>query len=292
MAARRVLTALCRIPALAIVLAAAAPPFEVSAEELIRQANAAFAREDFDESNRLYEAAEVVSADPGLVAFNRGAVMFKSQRYAEAARYYLLVLNDAACPPERAAKAWYNRGTCLLRQSGATTTVYRSAIACLERAFDSAAADAALKANARHNLELAKMLWNEARKKENKQDNPNNDLPPEDPRSEPPQRPLGSDSQIGEPDGSDGGGGGTQVPKIVQQPVAGAGMKATPSNGQAPAPGATGQIQPLEDKTNIQPLSPEETREHLRRTAERLRRDQQIMRMTLYGAERAGLHDW
>ena len=292
MTTRRARFAFFLIPLLVFLLAAASPPSESYAEELIRQANAAFAREDFDEANRLYEAAEVVSADPGLVAFNRGAVLFNSQRYAEAAKYYHLVLNDAACPPERAAKAWYNRGTCLLRQSGATTAVYRSAIACLERAFDSDAADAALKANARHNLELAKMLWNDARKKENRQDNPNNDLPPEDPRSEPPQKPLGNDSQIGEPEQGDGNSHGTQIPKIVQQPVAGAGMKATPSNGQAPAPGATGQIQPLEDKKNIQPLSPEETREHLRRTAERLKRDQQIMRMTLYGAERSGLHDW
>jgi tetratricopeptide (TPR) repeat protein len=258
---------------------------------LIRRANAAFARDDRDEADRLYEAAEVLTADPGLVAFNRAAVLFQNEKYPDAAKHYLWVLNDAACPPERAARAWYNRGTCLLRQPGATAAVYRSAIACFERALDAEAADAPLKANARHNLELAKLLWNEARKKENKQDSVNKELPPEDPRSEPPRPPLGSEDPGGDPDRGEGGNG-QQTPKSVPQPVAGAGQKAAPASAQAPAPGATGQVQPLEDAKDIQPLTPEETREHLRRTAERLRRDQQIMRMTLYGSERTGLHDW
>ena len=140
---------------------------ETTASESVRKANASLARGDLDEDNRLYEAAEVVSADPGLVAFNRATVLFQGGNYADAARYYQLVLNDGACPPERAAKAWYNRGTSLLRQQGATTTTYRSAIACLERCIDTDAADAPLKANAAYNLRLAKLLWNDARKKEN-----------------------------------------------------------------------------------------------------------------------------
>ena len=67
-------------------------------------------------------------------------------------------------------------------------------------------------------------------------------------------------------------------------------MKAVPAGNQMP--GATGQLQPLEDRREIQPLSPEETREKSAPAAERLKRDQQILRMTLYGQERSGLHDW
>ena len=100
------------------------------------------------------------------------------------------------------------------------------------------------------------MLWNEARKKENKQDNPNNELPPEDPRSEP-QKPLGNDSQIGGLSRAMGTATERRYRRIVQQPVAGRGHKGDPPTGKLPLPGATGQIQPLEDKKNIQPLSPE-----------------------------------
>jgi tetratricopeptide (TPR) repeat protein len=285
------------IPCCVLLLAAAAPS-EMSAEDLIRRANAAVESNDLAEAERLYQAAEVLTADPGLVAFNRATVLFQRAQaaqpelYAEAAKHYYWVLNDAACPPERAARAWFNRGTCLLRQPGATTAVYRSAIACLERCLDSDAADAPLRANAAYNLKLAKLLWNEARKKEKKDDSPNRDFPPEDPRSEQqPESPTGFDPQTGNPEMGEGNTG-AEMPKVVPQPATAAGMRATPAHGQTPAPGPTGQIQPLEDIRDIRSLTPEETRIKLRQTAERLRRDQQIMRMTLYGGERTGLHDW
>jgi hypothetical protein len=180
----------------------------------------------------------------------------------------------------------------LLRQPGATTAAYRSAIACLERCVDSPVADAPLRANAAYNLKLAKLLWNEARRKEKSEDNPNQDIPLEDPRSEqPPDSPAGFDRQTGDQDPGEGHAG-AEMPKVVPQHATVSGMKATPAPGQAPAPSPTGQKLPLEDLRDIRSLSPEETRDRLRRTGERLRRDQQIMRMTLYGAERTGLHDW
>jgi hypothetical protein len=283
---------------LCCLLIAAAAPSEWGAEDLIRRANASFGRNDLSEAEQFYLAAEVLTADPGLVAFNRATVLFHRAQtthpelYAEAARQFYLALNDAACPPDRAARAWYNRGTCLIRQPGATTAVYRSAIACLERCVDSPVADAPLRANAAYNLKLAKLLWNEARKKERSEDNPNQDIPPEDPRSEqPPDSPAGFDRQTGNQDPGEGNAG-AEMPKVVAQHAPAFGMKATPAPGQAPAPGAAGQKLPLEDLRDIRSLSPEETRDRLRRTGERLRRDQQIMRMTLYGAERTGLHDW
>ncbi len=289
--------AIALLPGCTLLLAAAASS-ETGAEELIRRANAAVEANDLAEAERLYQAAEVLTADPGLVAFNRATVLFHRARagqpelYAEAARHYYWVLNDAACPPERAAKAWFNRGTSLLRLPGANTAVFRSAIACLERCLDSEVADAPLRADAAYNLKLAKLLWNEARKKEKREDSPNRDLPPEDPRSEQnPEGPSGFDNQPGNPEmGEDNTGDAT--PRVVPQPTAIAGMKAAPAHGQAPAPGPTGQLQPLEEIRDIRSLTPEETRIQLRKTAERLRHDQQIMRMTLYGGERTGLHDW
>src|SRR5262249_59336214 len=138
-------------------------------------------------------AAEERTGAPGLVAFNRAAVLFQKEDFRDAEVHYARVLEDAACPPERAARAWYNRGTCLLRR-GTSPAVYRSAIACLEHCLDSPAADEPLKADARHNLELAKLLWNEARKTAAKPDTPNENRPPEEePPNTPPPRSQGPD---------------------------------------------------------------------------------------------------
>ncbi len=271
-------------------LTAAAPP-DASPDELIRRANAAFLRGDRDDASDLYVAAEERTADPGLVAFNRATVLFQKELYGEAEKHYIRAIEDAACPPDRAAKAWYNRGTCLLRRGNGSSAVYRSAIACFERCLDSDAADEPLKADVRHNLELAKVLWNEARKAEKKPNNPNEDLPREDPRNDtPPPKSLGTDSQGGDPEQGLDGNSGSQVQKHIAQQAPGAGVKPNSPQAQTPAPAA--HLQPLQDESKVQPLSPEDTREYLRRTAERLKRDQQNMRKTLYGQERIGTRDW
>src|SRR4051812_28791754 len=106
------------------------------ADDLIREANAAFLRDDVAAADRLYAAAEERTADPGLVAFNRAAVLFQKGEFRDAELQYARVLDDRACPPERAARAWFNRGTCLVRRGG-TAAVYRSAIACFERCLAS-----------------------------------------------------------------------------------------------------------------------------------------------------------
>src|SRR5688572_6322575 len=140
------------LPFSAIALAvAAAPPQTDAPDELIRRANALLRAGDAEAAEKLYAAAEESADDPGLVAYNRAAVLFEQKNYREAERHYDRVLGDAACPPERAARAWYNRGTCLL-QRGGSIDVYRSAIACFENALDNPAADQEVKDRAPHNL--------------------------------------------------------------------------------------------------------------------------------------------
>jgi tetratricopeptide (TPR) repeat protein len=286
------------LPLSILLLAAAAAPSEPSAEELIRRANAAFEQDQLAEAERLYQEAEVLTADPGLVAFNRATVLFQRadrsqpELYAEAARGYALALSDSACPPERAARAWYNRGTCLLRQPGANMAVYRSAIACLERCLELDVADPPLRANAAYNLKLAKLLWNEARRKEKPEGSPNDDIPPEDPESvHPPEQSPGIDQQAGNREPGDGNAG-AETARTMQQHATATAIKGAMTPGVAQDPGASGKFQQIEDLRDLRSLNPEETRQELQRTAERLRRDRQIMRMTLYGAERTGLHDW
>lgn len=272
-------------------LLAAASPQTADPDELIRRANAAFLRGDTDEADRLYAAAEEQTRDPGLVAFNRAAVLFLKDDFRDAEVHYARVLEDAACPPARAAKAWYNRGTCLLRR-GTSPAVYRSAIACLEHCLDSPAADEPLKADARHNLELAKLLWNEARKTAAKPDTPNDNQPPEeDPRNSPPPRSPGSDQEPGSTEPGNGNVGVNQqlIPQQVPNPAAGPRQGTTQNPNQG---GSAQNLQPLQNDTQIQLLSPEDTREYLRRDAERIRKDRQELWRTLYGKVPAGVRDW
>ncbi len=279
---------------LALGVCAAAPtsPAE-SPEELIRRANAAFRAGNKDEADQLYVAAEERTADPGLVAFNRAAVLFQRGEKVdlrEAELLYARVLQDAACPVDRTAKAWYNRGTSLLYR-GDTAPVYRSAIACFENCLDSEVDDEPLKADARHNLELAKLLWNQARKSASQLESPNDNRPIEedDPRSNIlGSGDIGSELQPGATEPGKGNSG-SRNPSFTDQLVPGAGTTNNP--GQAPAPGSS-HLQPLQNSDQVQVLSPEDTREYLRRTAERLKKDRQDLLRTLYGGERPGLNDW
>ncbi len=274
---------------LIFLIAAASPRTETTPEELIRQANAAFLRGDIEDADRLYEAAEEKTTDPGLVAFNRAAVLFQMGDFREAELHFARVLDDAECPADRAAKALYNRGTCLLRRGGSAAAAYRSAIACLERCLESTVADEPLKADARHNLELAKILWNESRKTASKPESPNDNPPPEDSQNNPPPKTSGNEPQTGNTESGDGSTSGTNTKPVSQQsmmPANGANSNPTPTPGNAP------NLQPLQDTSTPQPLSPEETREHLKRTAERLKKDRQDLHKSIYGPERFGHIDW
>jgi tetratricopeptide (TPR) repeat protein len=267
---------------------AAAPRVDITPDELIQQANSAFLRGDIDAADRLYEAAEEKTSDPGLVAFNRAAGLFQMGDFREAEALYARVLGDKSCPADRAAKAMYNRGTCLLRQGG-SASMYRWAIAYLEQCLESTSADEPLKADARHNLELAKILWNESRKTASKPESPNDNPPPEDAQNNPPPKTSGNDTQPGNPETGNGTTGGTNAKPVNQQntiPTASANSNPTTT------PGNASNLQQLQDSSTPQPLSPEETREHLKRTAERLKKDRQNLRNSIYGPERFGEIDW
>lgn len=267
----------------ALALIAAAPTD--APEDLIRRANAAVIAGDAETAASLYEQAEERTDDPGLVAFNKAALLFHKGEFFAAEANYARVLEDAACPPTRAAKAWFNRGTCLLRR-GTSAAVYRSAIACFDRCLDSLGADAPLKADARKNIELAKLLWIEANKKAAKPDAPNEPTPEE------PQ----PDKNPGTKDGNDkadepGGNSGTKKetrPMPVPTPVPNKDV----NGGNDTQPGNAATLQPIADDGVPQKLSPEDTREYLRRAELRLQGERRSLLKTLYGTPRPGIRDW
>jgi hypothetical protein len=275
-------------PLCALLLLAAAPLPQESPEELVRRANAAFRAGDAEAADSLYAAAEERAGDPGLVAFNRAAILFERGEFREAERHYDRALADAACPPERSAKAWYNRGTCLLKRGG-SLGAYRAAVACFENTLDSAAADEPLKADARHNLELAKLLWLEEAKKEQKKEppSPNDNTPPEEEHRPPePERQPGT--QEANPGQENAGGA---APKPGSQQVQQAdGPK--PSPAEQTTAGNNPNLPVPKDEGEVQPLSPDDARAYLKETSKRRKRELRALLETLYGPDRPDVRDW
>ncbi|HUR55665.1 MAG TPA: hypothetical protein VMZ71_16125, partial [Gemmataceae bacterium] len=203
--------------------------------------------------------------------------------FRDAELHYRRAIEDKACPPERAAKAWFNRGTCLVRRGG-SAGVFRSAVACFERCLELEQPEPAPQL-VRDNLELAKLLWAEANKKEAKPKNPNE--PVEEDLQNPPPPPV--TEQGGSTDPGTKNDTATQ-PKIEQ--VLGAAANGNAQKTDAAAPGKQTNLPKLQDDDNLQPLTADDTREYLKRAADRLKKDRQAMLGTLYGPDRPGVKDW
>lgn len=265
-------------------LVAAMPSGDQSPDDLLRAGNEAFLRGDLDAAEHLYRQAEERTGDPGLVAFNKATVLMQKGDVRDAELHYLRALDDQAAPTERRAKALYNRGVCLLTRGGGVG-VYRSAIACFEQSLDLLPPADPLAADARHNLELAKLIWNRERAKERKPPLPN-EPPPDVP--EPPQ--PESETTGGDPGpGSEGTGPTGARPEYQPgQPPFGKAPRPT----QQKAPGAGNLPVQLDDASTVQPLTPEDTRALLERLAERLEQNRKANARLVAGPERPNVRDW
>ena len=84
--------------------------------DVLRQGNEAFERNDYELSLSFYRRAEGKISDPGWLAFNEGAALYKMGRYREAEIHYWLSRQDAAGP--RLARILYDLGNTVFRQAG------------------------------------------------------------------------------------------------------------------------------------------------------------------------------
>lgn len=270
------------------VLVAAAPRADMTVDDLIRAGNAAVAAGDFETAEEWYTAAEERTADPGLVAFNKANALFHRERFDAAERHYTRALDDADCPPARRAAALYNRGVCLLKQGGLSKL--RAAVDSFDRCLALTPTDAGLVADAKHNLELAKLLWVEARAKEAKKplpSDPPQDIPPE-PKAErpPPQQfdPFGQNDPLtadrgqqpgGTPEAIRGGPNGTN-PRPTDEQTAG--------KGKAPVV--------LSRDDRLPDLTPDQVRTYLEGLAVRVARERRATADATAPPERPSVKDW
>lgn len=247
-----------------IVLALLSAAPVADPDHCVRQGNAAFARGDYALALEWYGRAEERSTDPGLVALNKAAAFYRLGDYKNAELNYRRSLEDAEGP--RRARLLHDLGACLLQRSqGKNVKALEEAIDVLEACLHGENLVAALRERTRFNLELAKLLWLEARKASQP---PKPDEPPGG-KDDPSLTRKPNDKQ-----GTTEPGATLPDPNAQGQPTKPApGTEPATSETEQPNPGA-GNLGAIPDTKELVPLSPEDAAAHLRAAVERIRMEQ------------------
>lgn len=264
---------------LALFAVSAASP----ADDALRAANDAARGGNFAQADTLYGRCEERTTDPGLVAFNRATACFEAGDFREAELNFLRCLEDRDIPADRRLSALYNRGVCLLHR-GEDVKLLRVAIGCFEPCVD---ADRALAKDARHNLELAKLLWAKAVAKQKERPTPNETAEPDPPSAKPLEAPV--------EDGGPDPGPPTQPNRVpggsqTQPPAPGTGPMPMPTPQQTAGAGTQPVVRG--DAAEVQNLSPADTQALLDRTDARLRDSRRKNEQMRAGPERPNVRDW
>jgi tetratricopeptide (TPR) repeat protein len=211
-----------------------------------------------------YTLAEERISNPGLVAHNKATALYRLQDYRGAEAHYRRCLEDAS--GVRRAALLYDLGNCLLQQSrGADAKQLKNAFECYRQCLAQNDIDETLRADARHNLELAKLLWVRA-----KQSRPNKEpgTNPED-KDPPKQDPKPPDDKEKSP-GTDPTPAPNPDPMGKLQPTPDPHSQPQPIPADGPSPPGKGQLPPVPEKDEMTKLLPEDAAAHLQRAAARI----------------------
>jgi tetratricopeptide (TPR) repeat protein len=268
---------------LAMAAVAAAPGLRP--DDLVRQGNAVFARGDFAGAVELYARAAERTLDPGLVAFNEAAALYQLGRYRDAELHLRRCQEDAA--GSRRARVLYNLGNCLVQQArGRNAQRLRQAIRNYEQCLELEDIEPELAADARHNLEVARLLLQKAHSaRENQSDSSEEQggatPQPEEQRND--VQPGGDQAMTTLPNGTDKAG------QAMNQ--AGARNPAANKTGQPPPPGK-GNLPPIPDEDELTEMSPEDAGLHLKQAAARIVQESRAYRERAVPAPPTNVLDW
>jgi tetratricopeptide (TPR) repeat protein len=281
---RRLLPVLLGLPALALV---AAGPAAVSPDELVRQANGALGRKQYIDALKLYERAEERATDPGLVAFDEGVALYQKGDFAEAEVRFRLARQDRTAPSLRPLYATYNLAASIVQLPGdGDPAKLAEAVRLFEECLRDGDLDERLAADARHNLELAKMLWAQAKARPAR---PKNERPPDDPEenSKPPQPRPEPQPQPGAGEGSASPtkGNAERTPVTQEQ-----GTEPIKTDGQQAA--GAGNLPVIPDRDELTPMSREEAEAHLRQAIEKVMQEGRAHRQRAQKAPSGKVRDW
>ncbi len=268
-----------------IAALAAQPPAADDPDMRLRAAQSALLKGDDAEAARLYEGAGERSRDPGLIAFNLASIHFRKGEFREAELQFNCALDDADAPPARRARALYNRAVCRLRRGGLPQ--YRAAIEGFERCLAAEGVDADLARDAEHNLELAKLLWLEARAKVSAPPRPN-EVPPDPPPEPMPPKPQMGIEKLPDQIGTDPNG--TPKPGAID-PRTGK-PKGENATGTDKTVGGRGNLPVNADWAGWHPQDAAEARDYLRQLGARLAKDRRELLDSTAPPEQPHVKDW
>jgi tetratricopeptide (TPR) repeat protein len=263
---------LLAITAAALNAAPAADP-----DDLLRRATSAYDRGDFAAALDLCTRAEERSHDPGLVAYDKAAALYRLGHYRDAELHFRRCLDDAA--GARRAGACYNLGNCLVQLAqGRDTKALTEAVRWYEQCLQRPDVDADLRASAEYNLEVAKLFLIEAQKKKEGRDSDAGENGNDPGAMKPGPTQPGADDLNTKP--QPGTMGSDEQPG--QQPL--------PTD-QPPPPGV-GNLPPIPDRDETVALSPEDALRYLQQAADRIQQERRAHeRQTIKGPAR-GVKDW
>jgi hypothetical protein len=253
-------------------------------EDALRRGNAAYERGDYDVAASAYAEAETRTTDPGLAAFNKATALYQEKLYRESERAFRCTLEDAAGP--RRTGALYGLGSALVQQGRERGAgVLHEAIRCYEACLLQMNITAEMADDARHNIELAKLLITLIPPKSSDKRDPRPDEK-EEKDNPPPERRMAPDS------GMESLGHGKADSKGMRQRV----QKDQAADAQKTdegAPGAGRELPPVPDQGDLAQMSPEDAQEHLRRAAARVLSEQRAhqKQQRMRGNDENGL-DW
>jgi tetratricopeptide (TPR) repeat protein len=231
------------------------------AEEMLRRGNAAYKRGDYGRAAAAYADAEDRITDPGLAAFNKAAALYQQELYREAELSYRCCLEDAA--GSRRTFALYGLGTTLVQQGPRRGVgALREAIRCYEECLRQPGISAELADDARHDIELAKLLILILPTKTGDKPDPRSEDDLDKPRQTPDRRqPPDADMESLGQGKADASGHKLRVRRDQAQ------------NAQKVEEGSSGagtELPPVPDQEELAPMSPEDAKEHLKRAALRI----------------------
>lgn len=249
--------------------------------DLVRQGNAALARQQPDAALAAYDRAEERSTDPGQVAFNKAVAYYHKGDLAQAEHHFRLARVDAAGP--RRATVLYNLAVCLVKQAGERDVArLAEAVALTEGCLSDGNLDSALVANARHNLELAKALWLQARARAAER-------PKEPPANEegPPPKPAGGNDEPPPPEPGPG------KPRPTTEKRAGPKEPGDlAKSGREQPEAGKGERSAIPDQGEMVPMTEQEARDHLNQAIRKVLEERQAHRQRAVKPPAGKVRDW
>jgi Ca-activated chloride channel family protein len=264
-------------------------------QSLLKEGDAAAARGDYAAAVELYRKAEPRTTEPVEVAYRLGVVKYQLAVEAGGGRDLFEAEELFRCcvgrgNPRRAA-CLFGLGNCLLLKArGKNLELARAAVEAYEQCLQEPGLSAEFTADARHNLERAKLVTLQLLAPATRPEDKNSTEPPPDPDPDPKNPPNTGRHDSNPPSGTDPKNSGKPDPNGTPQPV-------KPDPGQTPiqvpetAPGV-GNLSPIPDVADPQPVPPKEALSHLESATQRILQERQAYRLQKTRPVVPGVRDW